>query len=361
MAGQPLLHAGLAVIPRIVQVEDELLGVGVLRPQRLEQLDELLAGDVLLGQAEVHIIVIIRAVGPEDVQSLATVAHADVEPLAHEQPAGIEQVHAPDRVAGVDEVPPGLRPRLTLVSPVLPHELLLLLDVGLPEEPRDLVVAGPDPAEQVLDARDRVGHAQGLLHPGADLLSVVERPRGYLPLEPLDLGRSEATRVALVVQGAELLQPLVAEDAEPLADLAGGDPRQLSGLLPSPPVIDPEQDREALIDPAVLRGPSSFFDADSHGRKLTPIWTNVRGNNLPVFKSYREVVQPRDRKALPIQFGLTKDRVMATAIEMDHDPFGLKFHLAGELVKKSKHAVSVSRTGERDACAGIDHEPGPRG
>ena len=166
------------------------LGVGVLRPQRLQQLDELLAGDVLLGQPQVHVVVVVGAVGPEDVQPLAAVAHAHVEPLARQQPAGIQQVHAPDRVAGVHEIPPGPRPRLTLVPPVLPHELLLLLDVGLPEEAGDLVVAGPDPAEQVLDARDRVGHAEGRLDPGADLLGVVEHALGDLLLEPLDLGRA---------------------------------------------------------------------------------------------------------------------------------------------------------------------------
>jgi hypothetical protein len=38
------------------------------------------------------------------------------------------------------------------VTPVLPHPPLLLLDIGLPEEAGDLVEAGPDPVEQVLDA-----------------------------------------------------------------------------------------------------------------------------------------------------------------------------------------------------------------
>src|SRR3954453_12982238 len=99
-------------------------------------------------------------------------------------------------------------PGLPLVPPVLPDELLLFLDIRLPEEAGDLVVAGPDPAEHVLDARGRVGHAQGVLHPGADLLGVVERPRGDLPLEPLDLGGPETTGIAPVVQGAEFLEPL---------------------------------------------------------------------------------------------------------------------------------------------------------
>src|SRR4029079_12772726 len=107
------------------------------------------------------------------------------------------------------EIPPGPRTRLTLVPAVLADELLLLLDVGLPEEAGDLVEAGPYPAEQVLDARDRVGHAEGRLDPGADLVGVVEHPPGDLLLESPDLGRPEPTGIALVVQGAELIEPLV--------------------------------------------------------------------------------------------------------------------------------------------------------
>ena len=73
------------------------------------------------------------------------------------------------------------------------------------------------------------------------MLGVVESSLGDLVLELLDLGGSESSGVTLVVQGAELLQPLIAEDAEPLADLAYGDPHQLSDLFPSTTVIDPEQ------------------------------------------------------------------------------------------------------------------------
>src|SRR4051812_39075577 len=183
-----------------------------------------------------------------------------MESLADQKPARVQQAHAPDRVAGVHEVPPGPRPRLTLVPPVLPHPSLLLLDVGLPEEAGDLVVAGPDPAEQVLQARDRVGHAEGRLDPGADLLGVVERPRGDLPLEALDLGGPEAARIALVVQGAEFVEPLVAEDAEPLADLAGRDPQEVGADFPASPLIDPEHGGEALEDPSVRGVSPSLAD-----------------------------------------------------------------------------------------------------
>src|SRR4051794_17802054 len=260
MSRQPLLHHRLAVVLRIVQVQQELLRVGMFHLQFLQQLDELLPGDVLLRQSEVHGVVIVGAVGPEDVQPLPSVAHAYIEPLPDQQPAGIEQVQAPDRVAGVHEVPPGRRPRLPLVPPILPHELLLLLDIGLPEETRDLVVAGPDPVEQLLDARGRVGHTEGVVDPGADLLGVVEDPLDDLLLELFDLSRSEATGITLVVQRAEFHQPLVAEDSEPLPDLPCGAPPQFGDLLSGSSGIAPEHRREALVDPPVLGVSPSLLD-----------------------------------------------------------------------------------------------------
>src|SRR3954452_18564603 len=136
----------------------------------------------------------------------------------------------------------------------------LLLDIGLPAEARDLVVAAPDPAEQVLDGGDRVGHAQVVPDPGADLRGVVEEARGDLSLDPLDLGRAEAARIALVVQGAELIQPLVAEDPEPLADLAGRDSQEVGDLRSGPTVIAPEDRREPLVDPSVRGLSPSLVD-----------------------------------------------------------------------------------------------------
>src|SRR3954449_11246581 len=81
-----------------------------------------------------------------------------------------------------------------------------------------------------------------------------------LLLEPLDLGRPEAARIALVVQGAEFIKPLVAEDAEPLPDLAGRDPHQLGDLLSGSPVIAPEDRREPLVAPPVLGMSPSIAD-----------------------------------------------------------------------------------------------------
>src|SRR5262249_32960736 len=88
----------------------------------------------------------------------------------------------------------------------------------------------------------------------------VEAPLGDLPLEPLDLGGSEPTGIAAIVQGAEFVQALVAEDPQPLADLACRGPRQFGDLFTGPPGIAPEHRRQPLVDPTVLGLPSSFMD-----------------------------------------------------------------------------------------------------
>ena len=115
------------------------------------------------------------------------------------------------------------------------------------------MVAGPDAMQQVLHTGGGVGDAELLLDPGPHLLGIVEDPRGDLLPELLDLGRSEPTGIAPVVQGTELIQALVAVDAEPVPDLATGDTQQLGDLFPSASFIDPEEGRETLED-ATLAG-----------------------------------------------------------------------------------------------------------
>src|SRR5262249_14896619 len=115
---------------------DEPRGLGMLGQHPLKQLDELLAGDVLLGQPQVHVVVIVGAVGPQDVQPLAAAADAHVMPLPDQQPAAVEQLQAPDRVAGVHEVATSLRPGLTTMPPTPADELAMLRPVRLPEKSR---------------------------------------------------------------------------------------------------------------------------------------------------------------------------------------------------------------------------------
>src|SRR5436305_8240624 len=81
----------------------------------------------------------------------------------------------------------------------------------------------------------------------------------FLP-DSLDLGGPQATGVALVVQGAELIEPLVAQDPEPLTDLACRDAHQSGDLLSGSPVIAPEDRREPLVDPPVLGLSPSLAD-----------------------------------------------------------------------------------------------------
>src|SRR5205823_4611676 len=126
--------------------------------------------------------------------------------------AGREQLQAPDRVTSVHEVAPRLGTRLALMPAILPHELLLFRDVRLPEKAGDLVIAGPDPMEQVLDTRGRIGDAEGVPDPITHLLSVVKRSAGDLGLELCDLGRPELARVAAVVERAQFVQAAIAED-----------------------------------------------------------------------------------------------------------------------------------------------------
>src|SRR4051794_41661725 len=90
-------------------------------------------------------IVIVGAVGPQDVQPLAAAADADVISLADQRPAAVEQVQAPDRVAGVHEVATGRRPGRSPRPPRILNELALPLPAPPPEQARDPVVARPHP------------------------------------------------------------------------------------------------------------------------------------------------------------------------------------------------------------------------
>jgi len=49
--------------------------------------------------------VVLGAVGPQEGQPLPTTPDTYQEPLADQQPAGVEQAQAPDRMAGIDEIP----------------------------------------------------------------------------------------------------------------------------------------------------------------------------------------------------------------------------------------------------------------
>ena len=114
------------------------------------------------------------------------------------------------------------------------------------------MVAGADAMEQVLHPGGGVGDAELLLDPGPHLLGIVEGPLGDLLSEPLDLGGPQPTGITPVVSGAQLVQALVAVDAEPVADLTAGDAQEVGHSLPSAPLIDPQESGQALEDAAVV-------------------------------------------------------------------------------------------------------------
>ena len=114
------------------------------------------------------------------------------------------------------------------------------------------MVAGADAMEQVLHPGGGVGDAELLLDPVPHLVGVVEGPLRDLLLEPLDLGGAEPTGITPVVSGAQLVQALVAVDAEPVADLTAGDAQEVSHLFSGAPLVDPQEGGEALEDAAVV-------------------------------------------------------------------------------------------------------------
>src|SRR5262249_16673910 len=111
-----------------------------------------------------------------------------------------------------------------------------MLPVGgrLPPEAAHLVVADGDGLEEVLDPGARVADGEGGLEPVADLLGVAEATGTDLLFELSDLIRLQLARVALVVDLAEGLEPFVAKDAEPLAQLAGADSQHLGACFCRP-------------------------------------------------------------------------------------------------------------------------------
>jgi hypothetical protein len=111
--------------------------------------------------------------------------------------------------------PPGGAP----LPAVLLDELLLLVRVGLPQEPGHLVIARAGEARQVLDAAGGIRDPEHLLDPEADLIGGAEAPRADLLLEMFHLSGGEVARVAPVMQGAEGVEAAVAEQAQPLGEL----------------------------------------------------------------------------------------------------------------------------------------------
>src|SRR5262245_54169584 len=203
-------------------------------PQQAQQVHELLPVDVVPRQPQVQVLLVVRAVRPQDVEPLPAAAHPRQESLPHQQPARVDQLQPPQRMTGVHEVAaraPRPRPlRGCLLPLVMGDELLLLVRIGLPQEASYLVIARADAAQQVLDATGGVPDPEHLLDPETDLIGVAEASRADLLLEALDLSGGEVARVAPVVQGAEGIEPAVAEQAQPLGELTHAAAEQIGNL-----------------------------------------------------------------------------------------------------------------------------------
>src|SRR5262249_13164188 len=143
-------------------------------------------------------------------------------------------------------------------------EGMLLIGVRLPQEAAHLVVADADPPEQVLHAAGRIADGEGVKKPLADLIGVAEGARGDLLFELVYLPGGELARVALVVQGTQSVDPLVAIDPEPFAQLAQADPQQVNDFLPAFALGNGQDRGEALVDTPVEGSLAAAFD-------LTPL------------------------------------------------------------------------------------------
>ena len=166
-------------------------------------------------------------------------------------------------MAGIHIVAPcagPLSPSLGLLPLVLAEELLLLVRVGLPQEAGDLVVADADPLEQVLHATGLVTDAEGVLKPLANLVGVAEATGADLVFELLDLARGKLAGVALVMEGTEVVEALVAIDPEPFAQLGETDSQQLSDFFPGLARSNSQDSGEPLVNTPVQGSLAAAFD-----------------------------------------------------------------------------------------------------
>src|SRR3954469_18757772 len=171
------------------------------------EVDELLPVDVVPAQANVKILLVVRAVRPQDVQSLASRPNASQETLPDQQPAAVHQIHPPNGMTSIHIIAAGARRvfavRLALVTPYFLDEGPLFVGIAFPEKGGHLVISGTNAAEQILDARGGIRRCEGVLEPLPDLLRTVELPRGNLLLELLDLTRRQFAWIAFVAEKAE--------------------------------------------------------------------------------------------------------------------------------------------------------------
>ena len=172
MTCQPLLDHRLAIIRGTIHVKDDLLRFGLGFPNHSQEIDKLLAIDVVSRQAIIQIVVSVGVIGADDVQTLATRPHAHQQTLSQQQPAAINQVHAPHRVAGIDIQADRQRlSRTTHFTAVAANSLdegALLLAITFPQESTDLMEGDANAREKIFKARQGVDNLELFLNPGAN-------------------------------------------------------------------------------------------------------------------------------------------------------------------------------------------------
>ena len=117
-----------------------------------------------------------------------------------------------------------------------------------------------DPPEQILHPAGRIADAEGVLKPLANLIGVAEAAGADLLFELVHLRGGELARVALVVERAQGVEPLVAIDAEPFAQLGEADAQQVSDFFPAGALGHGQDGREALVDTPVKGVLAAAFD-----------------------------------------------------------------------------------------------------
>src|SRR5262249_30530938 len=94
----------------------------------------------------------------------------------------------------------------------------------------------------------RIADTFGVNKPLANLIGVAEAAGADLLFELVDLGRGELAGVALVVQSTQSVEPFVAIDPEPIAQLAQANAQQVSNFFTAVARGNGQDGSEALVD-----------------------------------------------------------------------------------------------------------------
>src|SRR4051812_751706 len=239
------------LVSRIIEIDQEHLDLGMRLHYPLKQGDHTLRRQVLLDIPAVQILVIIRTIGPQDVQTFAAAPHRHLQALAPEQPAVRQRLLPPHRMNAIDEVTTQRRADPTLVPLILLQPLLLLVPLGRAEIPTGFVVRAAQALQQFLGPAVGVGDRERLLDPPPDLFDGSKVTGLDLIVELLLLRFGEFPFVPFVLEGTEGVQAPRAVQFLPVPNGPWGDIEELRhfGLVAS--LIEPEEGQQAAGDPVI--------------------------------------------------------------------------------------------------------------